>query len=151
MQFYLFEISSWKPRDVATFLFGGPDVRITLAIVIDNKGLYTQVDLNKLDKRHTIYIQYLFQLIRRTQALLFWVHGGHQLADALTKLKPDKMTDEALAEVLRTNTIKIAYDTESFRKALKKGRTKLEKLTPWEPPVDDAEDFDERPRGIFPH
>ena len=124
---------------------------MTLVIVIDNKGLYTQVDLNKLDKRHTIYIVYLIRLIRRTQELLFLLgmHGGHKLAAALTKLKPDKMTDEALAEVLRNNLIKIAYGTESFRKALKKGRTKLEKLTPWEPPSDDAVDFDEHPKDIF--
>ena len=59
------------------------------------------------------------------------------------------MTDEALAEVLRTNLVKIAYDTESFRKALQKGRTKLEKLTPWEPPTDDADDNDELARNLF--
>ena len=148
LQFFMCELGSWTPRTIEHFLFGGPEIRVTLAIVIDNKGLYTQVDLNKLDKRHTIYIQYLFQLVRATRALLFWVHGGHQLADPLTKLKPDNATDEALAEVLQLNRVKIAYDTESFKKALKKGRKRLERLIPWEPPADQDVEWDLEPKGL---
>ena len=83
-----------------------------------------------MEKRKTIYVMLLFELLARTGAVLYWVNSGHELADPLTKLPDDaKDTIEALTFTLNTGKIRIAYDTESYRKALQKEKSEIRKLS----------------------
>ena len=134
---------------MTTFL-ANEKYRTPLGLIIDGKGLYTQVDHNKIDKRKTVYVARLFETIRRTRANIYWVNAGHQLADPLTKLyESSKDTHDALDIALRTGRIRIAYDSESYKKALMKTR-QSEMRTAAGPTVaeDPEENFDVEPRGL---
>ena len=83
-----------------------------------------------MEKRKTIYVMLLAELLARTGAVLYWVNSGHELADPLTKLPDDaKDTIEALTFALNTGKIRIAYDTESYRKALQKEKSEIRKVS----------------------
>ena len=83
-----------------------------------------------MKKRKNIYVMLLFELLSRTGASLYWVNSGHELADPLAKLPDDaKDTIEALMFALKTGQIRIAYDTESYRKSLQKEKTEVRKMT----------------------
>ena len=119
LQFLVFELSAGRPTSVAEFL--RLPSRITLAAVVDSKGLFTQVDMNKVEKRKSTYIMLLFEYLRRLKVFLFWVHSGHMLADPLAKLPREcRSALEALLNCFTANEVRIAYDTDSFRHALQK-------------------------------
>ena len=121
LQFFHHELISYAPLSVEMFLRLPPSSRWPCVIVIDNKGLYTQVDLNKMDKRKTIYVMVLFELLTRTGSAVYWVNSGHELADPLTKLPGEAQdTLAALEYALATGQIRISYDTESYRKSMQK-------------------------------
>ena len=130
LQFFMYELRSHSGSRVEQFLAVPVSARCPMAVVIDSKGLYTEIDLNKMEKRKTIYVMLLFELLSRTGATLYWVNSGHELADPLTKLPDDaKDTIEALVFALKTGQIRIAYDTESYRKSLQKEKTEVRKMT----------------------
>ena len=71
----------------------------------------------------------LFEVLARTGALLYWVHSGHQLADALTKIASDcRDTLATLLELFHDGKVRITYDTASYRKALQREKATLERL-----------------------
>ena len=149
----MLELSAGRPTSVAEFL--QLTSRITLAAVVDNKGLFTQVDMNKVEKRKSIYIMLLFEYLRRLKVLLFWVHSGHMLADPLTKLPHEcRSALEALLDCLTTNEIRITYDTDSYRRALQKQKVDQIRLSYREYlghdlPVDNEPDtFEVPPRSL---
>ena len=71
---------------------------------------------------------------------MFWLDGGHALADPLTQLKPDGEAELVLETFMETNAVRIARGIESFRRALKEGRTRLERIAPWEPPPENDDE-----------
>ena len=155
LQFLVFELSAGRPTTVAEFL--RLPTRNTLAAVVDNKGLFTQVDMNKVEKRRSIYIMLLFEYLRRLKVLLFWVHSGHMLADPLTKLPHEcRSALEALLDCLTTNEIRITYDMDSYRRALQKQKVDRIRLSCREYlgqdlPVDTGPDtFEVPPRPLPP-
>ena len=88
------------------------------------------MDAAKLDKRRGIYAQQLFEVIERTGAHLYWVNGGHMLADPMTKLPAScAETLASLAEALQRGCIRIAYDTESYKRALAKRTGDIRQLS----------------------
>ena len=130
LQFFMHELRSHTGSLVGQFLDLPAHARCQLAVVIDSKGLYTEIDLNKMEKRKTIYVMLLFELLARTGAVLYWVNSGHELADPLTKLPDDaKDTIEVMTFALNTGKIRIAYDTECYRKALQKEKAEVRKLS----------------------
>ena len=42
-----------------------PSARTVAVLVVDNKGLYTQIGLSKVEKRRSVYIMLLFETARR--------------------------------------------------------------------------------------
>ena len=150
LQFFHHELTSYEPQSVEEFLLLPPRFRWSAVIVIDNRGLYSQVDCGKLDKRRTIYVMVLYELLHRTGCHLYWVNSGHELADPLTKLPGDAGdTLEALDYALSTGMIRIAYDTESYRKAMQKKAGEVRSIDFQNLNVAQVsnEDFDVAPRG----
>ena len=119
-QFTYFEMSSWDSVTIGRFLAFPTPERIFLAMVVDNHGLFTQVDIQKVDEKRGIYVFPLFETAERHGANFHWITGGHMLTDSSTKL-PDLCADaiEAMMDVLlSTGRIRIAHDTESWKQFL---------------------------------
>ena len=79
-------------------------------IVIDAKGLWTKIQAEwKTEKRGTIYIRRLMEVLTRIGARVFWVNSGHMICDGLTKLstKSPPPNIDLLLHVLQTNEQRI--------------------------------------------
>ena len=123
--------------------------RISLLVVIDAKGLWTKIQNEwKTEKRGTIYVRRMMEILTRTRAKVFWVNSGHMLADGLTKLstKSPPPALDLLLHVMTTNDVRITYCEGSWKKELSSraaGTLQELKVThplTWNPP--EEEDFD---------
>ena len=123
--------------------------RVPIFVVIDAKGLWTKIQSEyKTEKRGTIYIRRLMDILYRVDAKVYWVNSGHMVCDALTKLstKSPSPNLDLLLHVLTTNMVRITYCEGSWRKELatkKAGNLKeLKCVSPeaWNPPED--QDYD---------
>lgn len=132
---------------VSRWLLEGP--RAPLFIVIDAKGLWTKIQNEwKTEKRGTIYVRRLMEILTRIGAKVYWVNSGHMLADGLTKLssKSPAPNIDLLLYVLTTNDVRITYCEGSWKKELSsRSAGKLQELslldpTTWNPPEDSAYD-----------
>ena len=121
LQFAFYEWCHPLGATADAFLQLPATARLHSALVVDNKGLFSQVDALKKDKRKGIYVQILFEMLDRTGTHLFWVNGGHMLADLLTKL-PASCSDTLLSleESMNLGMVRICYDVESYRRSLAK-------------------------------
>ena len=64
-QFTFWEMCNFTRMTVSEFLRVPVADRIFLAIVVDDRGLFTQVDVQKLEKRSGIYVHQLLELVER--------------------------------------------------------------------------------------
>ena len=118
-------------------------------IVIDAKGLWTKIQSeHKTEKRGTIYVRRMMEILRRIGAKVYWVNSGHMVADPLTK-RSDKQPPpnmDLLLHVLCTDEVRTTYCAGIWRKELattKNGELReLPLLDPssWNPPEDTAYD-----------
>jgi hypothetical protein len=143
------ELSTWLYNDcwsVTDWLRQPPSSRIPFLMVIDAKGLWTKIKAeHKTEKRSTIYIRSLMEVLARTGALVYWVNSGHMLCDALTK-RSDKNPApnlDLLHYFLTSGQIRITYCEDSWRRELYKrseaGTTRLMQLpdpSQWNSPGD---------------
>ncbi len=128
-QFTYFELSHYGVVSVSRFLGLSTGERIFMALVVDNRGLFTQVDIQKLEKKRGIYVFQLVETVERMGAHSYWVNGGHMLADPLTKL-PDRCLDAmpAMLDALSSGRLRIAYDTESRKRMISKKSGQIHEL-----------------------
>ena len=128
-QFTYYELSHYDVVSVSRFLGLSTGERIFMALVVDNRGLFTQVDIQKLEKKRGIYVFQLFETVERLGAHFYWVNGGHMLADPLTKL-PDRCLDTipAMLDALSSGRLRIAYDTESWKRMISKKSGQIHEL-----------------------
>ena len=124
-----------------------------MLIVIDAKGLWTKIQNEwKTEKRGTIYVRRMMEIMFRIGARVYWVNSGHMLADGMTKLstKSQPPNLDLLLHVLETNDVRITYCEGSWRKELQsRSAGKLEELPllnplSWNPPEDT--DYDTKGR-----
>ena len=80
------EYTPGKKWSISAWLSGSH--RCHVYVVIDAKGLWTKIQSEwKTEKRGTIYIRRLMEILTRTGAKVYWVNSGHMLSDGLTKCR----------------------------------------------------------------
>ena len=137
------ELSTKKGWSISKWIATGE--RHRTIVVIDAKGLWTKINAEHMtEKRGTIYIRRLMEILTRVGARVFWVNSGHMLADGMTKLstKSPAPNIDILLHALSTGSLRITYCTESWRKEMaktQKGQVKeltIQDPAAWNPPTD---------------
>lgn len=123
--------------------------RVHLFVIIDAKGLWTKIQNEwKTEKRGTIYVRRLMEILFRIGARVYWVNSGHMLADGMTKLstKSPPPNMDLMLHVLETNDVRITYCEGSWKRELQsRSAGRLEELpllnpNAWNPPGDTSHD-----------
>ena len=135
LQFGMMELT--QEMDIHEFLSLPPDRRFLSGLAIDAKGLYTRIEnAYKTERRGGLYVRKLVETLVRSGTILYWINGGHMIADALTKVW-ERAHGELLLALILDGKVRLTYCEESWRRELAKRQGNVRIITM---PEDDYEE-----------